>query len=345
MDDVSEFQLAEEVGSISTCPHRESELAARVAEHPSQSVYVHRILSSRQRGDYAQPPLSVSLQNLSVAEFAPATRFVLSPSPTLAGSLSKELDLTPLRCKGILGDIYTVAQSSKEAWFNFNSPHLSFRLYYDPASDNLVFMNLGKSLLRLDSMKTDHTRDDSKGYLVLPRQPTQITPGLWRVSFRENKGAPRMDLCDFLLLRRRYCVEISRSTQETGSKRRLAMPDAQRKKRHLDDDDRSLVLINVTPIVSLLSYYYDCSMLTTYQRKGRRTLGLQSPEMGIPFKISSRDSVWRSCRATNRPAKQTAASLIQPEPKYRSNIQYRICETLSTQRLLQYFTGGTRYTV
>lgn len=75
MNNVSEFQLAEEVGSISTCPHRESELAARVAEHPSQSVYVHQILSSRQRRDYEQPPLSVSLQNLSVADLAPATRF------------------------------------------------------------------------------------------------------------------------------------------------------------------------------------------------------------------------------------------------------------------------------
>ncbi|KAG6041343.1 hypothetical protein E4U41_004873 [Claviceps citrina] len=227
-----------EVDASPTNSHRENELAARAAEHPSQSCYVHAILGLEQPATpEAKAPPAVSLQKLAVTDLAPTARFVLSPSPTLAESSSKHQDLAALRCEDIPGDVYVIAQSSEEAWFTLTSEHLSFGLFYDPATDDMVFENQTNLPLLLNQIRDDNTRDESVGCLVHGRERVGICPGPWRISSEDGvfgNGGCCVDLCDILLLRRRYCIEIATSMQETGSKRKMELADAGHKKRHLE---------------------------------------------------------------------------------------------------------------
>jgi hypothetical protein len=143
-------------------------------------------------------------------------------------------------------DVFIVCQSSEAAWYDFTSERLSFQLFYDPASDNLVFVNHTQLRLSLDALNPGNTKSPGIHRLCFPRQRLDLNPGVWRVSDTDKS---RTALCDFLLLRRTYSVDVKTASPEAGSKRRISEPSMPLKKRQLEDN-RSLVLVNPTPMVS-----------------------------------------------------------------------------------------------
>ncbi|KAG5981183.1 hypothetical protein E4U55_003216 [Claviceps digitariae] len=255
--------------NASTHPHRASELAARLVQQPSHNLYVDQILALRQESRVLDANTSINMPSLDVADLGPTARVVLSPSPILAGFLSKDPALAPFRCEDISGDIYIIPQSSKEAWFNLISKHLSFRLYYETASDDIVFHSLTTSQLRLNSIHDDNTTDHSETLLVDYQMITRLGHGHARISSSgtlSGNGDDSAHLCDILVLPRRYLVQETTSVQETGTKRKRDSSDAGQKKRHLNDD-RGLVLVNMTPV----------------RKKGSNNARLKVPQDGNPI--------------------------------------------------------------
>lgn len=259
-----------------TEPHRASEIAARLADHPSQEKAL-RLLgqvnnqshnknnnnsndnnnkNNDKRPDTSEPHTTVSekeisalpftLQDLSIRELSPATRCVIVPAETLGDSLPTQ---QPHGNSNIPEDVFIVCQSSEAAWYDFTSERLSFQLFYDPASDNLVFVNHTQLRLSLDALNPENTESPGIHHLCLPRQRLELSPGVWRASDADRS---RTALCDFLLLRRTYAVEAKAASPEAGSKRRISGPSTQLKKRQLEHN-RSLVLVNPTPVVSFNS--------------------------------------------------------------------------------------------
>ncbi|KAG5928924.1 hypothetical protein E4U42_007629 [Claviceps africana] len=247
----SEAGHVEQVDASTASPHCSNELAADLARRSSQDCcYVHEVpASSASRYlDTNISGVSYLQQNLTIADLGMTARFVLCPSPALGDSLSKDQVLASLRCEDIFGDVYVIEQSSKEAWFNLVSEQLSFRLFYDPASDNMVLESLDKSSLRLSPILDDETTDESRKRLVKSRQKVEISPGPWRIFADDGlcgNGDEPLNFCDILLLRRRYCAQAAVSTQETGSKRKIELADAGRGKGQIDED-KSLVMISLT---------------------------------------------------------------------------------------------------
>lgn len=262
------------VEEVEASPQHANERTDRLIHRPSQSSYVHEILRPQESAQLdANESLSGSIHNLTISDLAHDARFVLSPSSTLTESLSKDQALSPLRCEDISGGVYVIAQSSKEACFNLVSEHLSFRLFYDPASDNLVFVNMAEPTLLLKPM-IDGEIDDIGWSLEIECSAT-LTPGPWKIragNGLDGNGDTAVDLGELLILRRRYCVQDFASLQETGSKRKIDTADGGQKKRHLDDD-QSLVLIDMSPVVSSvhLSAHLKIAYIGTKERISKRS--------------------------------------------------------------------------
>lgn len=210
---------------------------AKLQKTELQKTDPHKTVSSK------APAQSYSMMDLPIRTLSPATRCVIFPSAGLADSLPTQQK--PHGNSNIPEDVFIVCQSSEAAWYNFTSEHLSFQLFYDPASDNLVFVNHTPLRLSLDALKPGNIKHPGIHRLCFPRQRLELSPGVWRVSDTDKS---RTALCDFLLLKRTYSIEVKDAT-EAGSKRKISGPSVQLKKRQLEEN-RSLILVNPTPVVS-----------------------------------------------------------------------------------------------
>ncbi|KAG6000696.1 hypothetical protein E4U21_005110 [Claviceps maximensis] len=123
-------------------------------------------------------------------------------------------------------------------------------LYYDPASDDMVFESVHVSPVRLYPICDENTSGENRERLVRYAERVRISPGRWRISATDGICGLVDDVadhCDILLLRRRYCAQSIVSMQETGSKRKTESADAGQKKRELEEH-RSLILTSTPPV-------------------------------------------------------------------------------------------------
>lgn len=172
----------------------------------------------------------------------PTARFVIFPSATL-GDLSSSEQLEHFQSLDIPGDFYVGAQSSEHSWFDFTSERLSFELYYDTTSDNLVFKNQGRLQLTLDALGPDDTEGPGNHQSVPPHSCVELSPGLWRVSDTDEEQA---GLCDLLLMERRYSAKVIIPELEAAPvRRRKPRKAAQQVKQRI-----RLMKVNKVPTVS-----------------------------------------------------------------------------------------------
>lgn len=122
------------------------------------------------------------------------------------------------------------------------SARLECRIYYDPASDDCLLVNESEGSILLTDLSP--TWDEER---LLHFQRHIMSPGIWRIPTR-NKGTVRQHLVDFLVLRRRFTVNISEALAGLRASTKHPVPgdDAVSTKRGRREDDVSKILLAPT---------------------------------------------------------------------------------------------------
>ncbi|RSM13218.1 hypothetical protein CDV31_005920 [Fusarium ambrosium] len=218
--------------------------------NPFSSGFFEARLASDPIGDActelaAREPLlaaPIAIQDLSLSEIPTENaRIVISPRGP------QPLDDSEALVRFGRGELLAVLQSSKSAWFSLNlAADLQCTFYYDPASDNLVLRNPSHEPVQIGPIQDDTAETDLR--TLEYRDVHLVPPGPWRIYSADNAV-----LADFLVLRRRYLLEMQAGGTQAGSKRKDIVAIEAPAKRHRTDAasiDQSIVLISQPPNVS-----------------------------------------------------------------------------------------------
>lgn len=93
-----------------------------------------------------------------------------------------------------------------------NRPPLWCELYYDPASDNQIFLNCSDLPLKLSRISQNTASSPGVGHVVNPRMTKKLEPGTWRIKVLD------INVIDFRIVEKRPTVRrISAATSSSSS--------------------------------------------------------------------------------------------------------------------------------
>lgn len=140
--------------------------------------------------------------------------------------------------------VLAVTQTSRDIKFsvripgerleNDERPPLWCELYYDPASDNQIFLNRSNIPLALSRVSQQPATSPALGYYINPHTTKALIPGTWRIKVRGIK------VLDFRIVEKRPAILRSPSTTMSSSTTSLSDVANSSGKRSLVADDSTL---------------------------------------------------------------------------------------------------------